>query len=186
MVRHKTFGEYGQTRVPTKSVIFFVIYLFVFGSLLWSGRNIDVIETAQEYEYSLKVFLALLAASTLLPILDLCWSMNAWNVSEVGLSSRILVYFAGVVAAVVLLSQLMTYNSLEAPQSVVQEGKVDTCFMDTDYNQYRTTTQNGVVLYTSEKYEYGQKISYVKATTVKRITREPVVYYSPIPKGALN
>jgi len=80
----------------------------------------------------------------------------------------------------------MADNSLESPESVLQEARVDSIFMDTDYNQYRTTTQNGVIFYTSEKYEYGQKIKYVKSTAVKRITREPVVYYKSVPKGALN
>lgn len=128
----------------------------------------------------------MLITSTLLPILDLCWSMDYWNTSEIGLSLRMFVYFTGILAAIVLLSQLMADNSLEASEQVLQEGKVNTCFKDTDYNTYKITTQDGVVLHTADVYEYGQKIRYVKSTAIKRVTREPVVYYSSIPKGVLN
>ena len=104
------------------------------------------------------------------------------KMSETGFFFRSVFYICGILAPIYFSFFVMSKNELGAANYFVETSKVQTSVADTKGSQYITTTQNNVELHTSEKYEYGQKVTYIKGVATRPITKETLVWYLALPK----
>lgn len=176
-------GHFLKTR---KHLVLFVIYLIGEFWAVTCALRLDGITVPEEYEMVLSLGFLAGFFSVLFFILDLVWSMEMSKMSEAGFFFRSVFYICGILAPIYFSFFVMSKNELGTPAYFVETSKVQTSVADTKGSQYITTTQNNIELRTSDKYEYGQKITYVKGVATRSITKEISFWYLALPKEGIK
>lgn len=165
-----------------KHLVLFFIYSTGALLTLTYVPHLDAITGPQEYRSVLILCTFVGAFSVVAFILDLICSMETPKMNETAFFFRSIFYICGILAPIYFSFFVMSRNEFGTPAYFVETSKVQTSVADTKGSQYITITQNNIELRTSDKYEYGQKVTYIKGVATRPITKETFVWYSALPK----